>query len=135
MESDVVIDTSAIVAIVTGEDHADDLLRMLGTSRRLVGSPTLLEAAMVLIGRKQLQIEDLTSFLSRIQATIVNFDHHHAEIAIQAFERYGRGRHPAGLNYGDCMSYAVAKKANAPLLFVGNDFSQTDIQVPNHDGF
>jgi len=128
MGSEIVLDTSAMVAMVSGEEGADQLLeRTQSYTHKLVGAPSMLEAAMVLVGRKGLRVSDLTAFLSRIESEIVAFDSHHAEMAAQAFEQYGRARHPAGLNFGDCMSYAIAKRANAPILFTGNDFSRTDL--------
>ncbi len=61
--------------------------------------------------------------------TVVSFDERHWQLSLEAFERYGKGRHPARLNFGDCLSYATAKLAGQPLLCVGNDFAQTDVEL------
>jgi ribonuclease VapC len=96
----------------------------------LVGTPTLLETAMVLstrFGRDARPL--LSSFLHRLDAVIVPFNEDHWNAATAAFLRFGRGRHPAALNFGDCMSYAVALVSGLPLLATGNDFAQTDIAL------
>jgi ribonuclease VapC len=130
MDSEVVLDTSAIVAIISGEFDAETLIaRAERYASKLVGSPTVLEAHMVISKRKGLAREDLETFLTRIQAKIVPFDSNQANLAVTAFERFGRGNHPAGLNFGDCMTYALSKQSGTPLLFVGNDFSQTDVDI------
>ena len=69
----------------------------------------------------------LTGALRRVNAQVVPFTEEHFDAAVEAFQRFGRGRHPAGLNFGDCMSYAVATVAGLPLLFTGQDFARTDI--------
>jgi ribonuclease VapC len=69
----------------------------------------------------------LSDFLANIEADVIPFSQNHLKVAIDAFLRYGRGRNPAALNFGDCLSYAIASVANMPLLFIGNDFSKTDI--------
>jgi ribonuclease VapC len=96
---------------------------------RLVGTPSYLETAMVLIGRLgPTGREILDNFVEAIAADIVPFTADHAQRAIAAFLRCGKGRsHPARLNFGDCCSYALAAEAALPLLYKGNDFTQTDI--------
>nr|WP_243448289.1 type II toxin-antitoxin system VapC family toxin [Candidatus Thiosymbion oneisti] len=74
-------------------------------------------------------IRDLDLFLSRVAIVLIPVDSDQAYIARQAFRRFGKGRHPAGLNYGDCFSYALAKSLGEPLLFKGRDFSQTDLVI------
>ena len=124
-----VLDSSAIVAVLLKEPGHD---RMLETIERaeliVVGAPTMLEATMVLTARLGQDARPLLSaFLRRRNAEVIAFNEEHLDAATTAFLRFGRGRHPAGLNFGDCMSYAVASVANLPLLFIGDDFSRTDI--------
>ena len=125
-----VLDTSAIIAILLQEDGYERLLEALdGAGGVFVGAPTLLEAGMVLsshLGQDARPV--LLAFLRRLDAEVIPFGEHHVDAATGAFLRFGRSRHPAGLNFGDCMSYAVAALAGMPLLFTGADFSQTDIQ-------
>ena len=83
---------------------------------------------MVLSGRKAVDSRPaIAVFLRQIEAEVVAFNEEHLDAAVTAFIRFGRGHHPAKLNFGDCMSYAVASVAGMPLLFMGNDFSKTDI--------
>jgi len=124
-----VLDSSAIVAVLLKEPGHD---RMLETIERaeliVVGAPTMLEATMVLTARLGQDARPLLSaFLRRRNAEVIAFNEEHLDAATTAFLRFGRGRHPAGLNFGDCMSYAVASVANLPLLFIGEDFPRTDI--------
>lgn len=83
---------------------------------------------MVLVGKEgEASRPALAQFLRDYKIAPIAFGDLHREVAVEAFVRYGKGRHPAGLNYGDCMSYATAKVAEAPLLFIGDDFAQTDL--------
>jgi len=82
---------------------------------------------MVLEGRKGRPRPELEEVVETLELEIVAFDHHQLELAIDAFRRYGKGRHPAGLNLGDCCSYGLAKALDQPLLFKGNDFGLTDV--------
>jgi ribonuclease VapC len=93
-----------------------------------IGAPTLFEAAMVAIGRYEQRGHDLVAyFLKERGVELLPFGERHWEVAADAFDRYGKGRHPAGLNFGDCMTYASAYVAGEPLLFIGNDFVRTDL--------
>lgn len=125
-----VLDTSAIIAIHFQEKGHDKLLAKIEVSEVVVvGLPTLFEAAMVLTGRLGNDSRPLlSSFLRRIDAEVIPFNEDHLDAATTAFLRFGRGRHPAGLNFGDCLSYAIASVAGMPLLFTGDDFPRTDIQ-------
>ncbi len=124
-----VLDSSAIVAIHLNEPGRDSLIEAIDRAEVVVvGVPTLLETAMVLSARFGQDARPLLyAFLRRLNAEVVAFNEEHLDSAITAFLRFGRGRHPAGLNFGDCMSYAVASVAGMPLLFTGRDFAQTDI--------
>jgi len=124
-----VLDTSVIVAVHLREPGWELLVERIDAAEVLVvGVPTLLETAMVLTARLGRDARpEISAFLRRIEAEVVPFNEEHLDAAITAFIRFGRGRHPAALNFGDCMSYAVASAAGMPLLFTGDDFSRTDI--------
>ncbi|MGH3545184.1 MAG: type II toxin-antitoxin system VapC family toxin [Mycobacteriales bacterium] len=126
-----IVDSSALVAVVFDEPGAADLVRKLADSPATgVGTPTLAETGLVLSVRLDKDPRDLLMrLLDEFSITEVPFGPAHWREAIIAFRRFGRGRHPARLNYGDCMSYAVSKLAGEPLLFVGEDFPATDIEV------
>ena len=124
-----VVDTSALMAIVLGESDAERYAAVLSSAPRLlVAAPTWLEAAIV--ARARLGPEGhtlLTELLDGLQMTIVPFDPGLARLAHDGWLRFGRGRHPAGLNLGDCFAYALAKQCGEPLLFKGEDFAHTDV--------
>ena len=126
-----VLDSSAIVAIHLREPGYERLIEALENAEVVVvGVPTLLETAMVLsvrLGRDARPL--LSGFLRRLRAEMVAFNEEHLDAAITAFLRFGRGRHKAALNFGDCMAYAIAAVAGMPLLFTGEDFPQTDIEL------
>ncbi|MFZ1893049.1 MAG: type II toxin-antitoxin system VapC family toxin, partial [Rhodoplanes sp.] len=120
-----VIDSSALVAILLGEPDRVRLQGAIeGDAVRLVSAVTKLESGMVMAGRlgEQGAIE-LQNLLTWIDATIVPFDERQADIARDAFLRYGKGRHKAGLNFGDCAAYGLAIAEAEPLLFKGTDFA------------
>jgi ribonuclease VapC len=125
-----VIDTSAIIAILQKEPETTGFLALIETdSIRLMTAANYLEAAIIIEDRFGYDgIRDLKLFLSEAGIDIepVSFDH--AETAREAYREYGRGNHPAGLNYGDCFAYALAKATGEPLLFKGNDFVRTDVE-------
>jgi ribonuclease VapC len=125
----VILDTSAVVAIVMKEPGYEDLLQAITSYGNLaIGSATLTETAIVLSARLRSDARSLLArFLSEASITIVPFGESHYGAAVEAWLRYGKGKHPAALNFGDCLSYAVARLAGEPLLFVGDDFGQTDI--------
>ena len=126
-----VIDTSAIVAILRNEPQAAKLERALVASRvRLVPATCVLEARMVLVSRRGEQaLAEVDLWLSKIEADIIPVDADLVDLATQAWLIYGKGRHPAALNFADCFSYALAKRADEPLLFIGGDFSRTDVEA------
>ena len=124
-----VLDSSAIVAIHLREPGHERLIDRIDAAEVVVvGVPTLLETAMVLTTRLGHDARPmLFAFLRRLDAEVVPFNQEHLDAALSAFIRFGRGRHPASLNFGDCMAYAVASVAGMPLLFSGEDFKRTDI--------
>ncbi|ARS66101.1 MULTISPECIES: type II toxin-antitoxin system VapC family toxin [Sinorhizobium] len=126
-----VIDTSAIVAILRNEPEAAKLERALVANPvRLVPATCVLEARMVLVSRRgEHALAEIDLWLSKIEADIISVDSDLVDLATQAWLIYGKGRHPAALNFADCFSYALAKRADEPLLFIGKDFLQTDIEA------
>lgn len=126
-----VIDTSAIVAILRNEPDASKLEKALVLDPvRLVLATCVFEARMVLVSRRgEHALAEIDLWLSKIEADIIPVDADLVDLATQAWLIYGKGRHPAGLNFADCFSYALAKRADEALLFIGNDFSQTDIEA------
>ncbi|MGH3165937.1 MAG: type II toxin-antitoxin system VapC family toxin [Trebonia sp.] len=128
----IVLDSSALIAILRREPEADSFLRIIaGAESGLLSSVSLLETSMVLAGRTgdATSWTELDALIVRAGIQIVAQDAELADVARAAFLRYGRGRHPAGLNLGDCASYALAKRHNLPLLFKGDDFLRTDLQT------
>jgi ribonuclease VapC len=125
-----VIDTSAIVAIALGEPEAPLFEQHIADDPiRLISAATVLEAAMVIETRLgEAGGSELDLWLHRIGVEIVAVEPEHADQARRAWRRYGKGRHPAGLNFGDCFSYALALLTGEALLFKGNDFPLTDIR-------
>jgi ribonuclease VapC len=127
----IVIDTSALVAIAFGEPERDEFVRIVKTAGRvLVSTPTLLETRMVVYGRRgERAVVLLDDLLSPPLFESVAPGDAETRAAYRAFIAYGKGSgHPAGLNFGDVFSYALAKVRGLPLLFKGEDFSQTDIE-------
>lgn len=126
-----VIDTSPIVAIFFNEpDAARFRERIADDPVRLISAATVLEAAMVIKARLgEAGGTELDLWLHKADVEIVPVTAEHADQARRAWRRYGKGRHPAGLNFGDCFFYALAALSGEPLLYKGNDFSQTDIKA------
>ena len=126
------IDTSALIAILFSEfDHLRLIDRILDADINRIGAPTLAETSLVYIGRlgrKRTSADAVGSVVEELGLTIVPFGELEWRRAADAFRRYGRGRHKAGLNFGDCLSYAAASTAGDSLLFVGDDFRLTDIE-------
>ena len=124
-----VIDTSAIIAILFDEpERVAFVAAIAAATHRLMSAPTLLEFYLVVDTKKQaLGLAELELFIYEAEINIVPFDQIQAGLAAAAWRAYGKGRHPAGLNFGDCFSYALSKARAAPLLFKGTDFSRTDI--------
>jgi len=127
----IVVDSSALIAILRREPEADDFLHTMTVADGcLLSSVTWLETSMVLAGRAgdATSWTELDALIARAGIQIVAQDAELADAARMAFLYYSRGRHPAALNLGDCASYALAKQRNLPLLFKGDDFSRTDLQ-------
>lgn len=125
----IVVDTSAIIAVLYREPEFNEFVRLISDAEScFVSAVTYFEASMVLIGRGTAEAtKELDAFLGRVAVEFVPFDHELAKRARDAFIRFGRGRHPARLNFGDCVSYALARTRGLPLLYKGEDFAQTDV--------
>ena len=124
-----VVDSSAVLAVLFKEPEHDVFAAALAAaSTRLMSSFNVLEAAVVVFSRKGPPgAREFDLFLHRGEVEVVPFTSDHLRLAREAYERYGKGRHPAGLNLGDCCAYALARHTGEPLLFKGPDFRRTDI--------
>lgn len=122
------IDSSVLIAILNREPEADRFLDTLEKHHAIVGWPTLFETRIWIIRRNvRSQSYWLEAWLDSGSVETLAFDGELEALACDAYRRFGKGLHPAGLNFGDCMAYAVARKHNVPLLFKGGDFARTDI--------
>lgn len=124
-----IVDTSALIAVLFREqDWTHFHLTLEGAHHVAMSAASYLELFIVAERRVGQGIwADIDRFLEKIEVEVVPVDVIQAKLARQAFERFGKGRHPAGLNFGDCFSYALAKYRNEPLLYKGDDFSRTDL--------
>lgn len=125
------LDSSALVAILFAESGYLDLVdRILAADSARVAAPTLVEASMVFAGRRRAsEVDEVNGLVNELGLTVVPFGEREWHVAVTAFLRFGRGRHAAALNFGDCLAYAAAMVANDSLLCVGDDFAQTDVTV------
>lgn len=125
-----IVDSSAILAIVFREPGYDELVDKLARSASSgIGTPTAAELGIVLGARLSGEARgQVVRLLQELAIEVVPFGDEHWKVAISAWTRFGRKRHRASLNFGDCLTYAVAKLAARPLLFVGDDFSRTDLE-------
>jgi ribonuclease VapC len=125
-----VLDTSALVAILLNEPEIDELSRLIERDPvRLLSAASFLETSMVVESRfGESGGQGLDDLIQTAGIDVVPVDARQAEVARSAFRRFGKGRHPAALNFGDCFSYALSQVSGEPLLFKGNDFAKTDIQ-------
>jgi ribonuclease VapC len=124
-----IIDTSAALAVVLGEPGFEVFASAISASvTRRISAASFLEASIVAETRAgDRGLRQFDSFIRESEPVIEPVTHEHALIAREGFSNYGKGRHPAGLNFGDCFAYALAKSTGEPLLFKGEDFRQTDV--------
>ncbi|GAA0996586.1 type II toxin-antitoxin system VapC family toxin [Subtercola frigoramans] len=124
-----IVDTSAVVAIVTREPGFELVLGEIESADTISMSAGSVLELMIVLGsaRFGLQGVEIQRILDVLTISTVEFTAEHASVAAEAFARFGKGHHPARLNFGDCMAYATAAVSKQPLLFVGDDFSQTDV--------
>jgi ribonuclease VapC len=129
-----VIDTSALIAILLGEPEANAIAAAIARdNRRMLSAFSFLETGIVIEARKgEYGGRELDLLLHHIQAEIISMNSQQAEVARKAWRKYGKGNHPAALNIGDCCSYALAEVSGEPLLCKGDDFSQTGISVVSY---
>ena len=124
-----VVDTSAVIAILFGEPETESYVRALADdSKKMISAFNALESAMVVEAKKgESGGRELDLLLHRARIEIISLSSDQVELSLKAWRKYGKGNHPAGLNIGDCCAYALAKYSGEPLLYKGNDFSRTDI--------
>ena len=126
-----VVETSAVLAILLDEPEAAEFAQLIEDDPApVISAASVVEAGIVLISRHGLDArDDLRDFLEQGGLQVEPVTAEQAELALDAYQRYGKGRHRAGLNFGDCFAYALCQATGQPLLFKGQDFSQTDIAI------
>ena len=125
-----ILDASAIVGVLFRDPSWEDVLRaMEGADALACGSPTLAEAAIVVGARKGFEHAHVSRFVQTFGVITVDHGADHWMSAVRAYERFGKGRHRAALNFGDCLSYATAHLADQPLLCIGDGFAATDLPL------
>ena len=123
----IVVDTSALIAIVLREPQAALCIKILETETEAIVSAGTIAEALIVAGRRRVA-DEMRNLLEGLTVEIVDVTPASAKRVAQAYDQWGRGIHPAGLNFGDCFAYALAKELSCPLLFIGDDFSKTDIE-------
>lgn len=125
----IVVDSSALLAIYLDEPEADPFVdAIMSADAPSIGAPNFLEACLVAdIRHGEAGTRELDRIVASLDLRVIAFDASHVQAARDAFRRYGKGRHAAALNFGDCCAYALSKSLAQPLLFKGNDFSRTDL--------
>jgi ribonuclease VapC len=124
-----IVDSSPIVAVLLREVGYERFSRIISEEATATGAPTLAEAGVVLSTKRGWRRAMLLEFVAQTGLIVVNFTEEHASEAIAAHTRFGKGRHPARLNLGDCLTYAVAKLAREPLLTLDRGFAHTDLEL------
>lgn len=124
-----VIDSSALVAVIRGEPESQHFLMLIRSAvPRVVAAPTAVEASIVMLSKfGEAGLTALEELMAETRIEVAPVTAEHVAIAIDAFRRFGKGRHRAGLNFGDCFSYALARTTGESLLFKGDDFNHTDV--------
>ena len=123
-----VIDSSAVLAILLGEPEAESFADCIASAAQpRMGMVSVLETTAVALRRLRMNLAQVIQFLSTAGVILTPLDERQLVFAGEALERFGKGRHPAHLNFGDCFSYALARSLGEPLLFKGDDFARTDI--------
>jgi ribonuclease VapC len=127
----VIVDSSAVIAVLLRQPGYEPVLEELAREPGAgIGAPTLVETGVVLAAKLGVTGRTLLArFLHESGLVVVPFGEEHWSVAVDAFARFGKGRHPAGLNFGDCLAYATARLADEPLLCLGDDFAKTDLAL------
>lgn len=130
-----IVDSSALVAVLLGEPGHEPVLQALVAAPTVgVGAPTAVATGIVLSARLGTQGRSLLyRLLEEAAADVIPFTNAHLPVALSAWNRFGKGHHPAALNFGDCLTYAVAHHSDQPLLCVGEDFPATDLRLVELD--
>ena len=125
------MDSSALIAVLRNEPGSEIYLSALADAAPLaISAATLVETAIVAEGKGGARAGlDLDALMRRLEIEVIPFTAEHAALAREGFRRFGKGRHPAGLNVGDCFAYALARARHQPLLFKGDDFARTDVKA------
>jgi ribonuclease VapC len=123
----IVVDTSALMAVVLGEPRADACASALVASDRLLISAVTVSEALIVAARRNVGAE-MTDLIDGLGFEVLAVTDSSARLAAQAYARWGKGVHPAALNFGDCFAYAAARENGCPLLYVGEDFDRTDVE-------
>lgn len=125
-----ILDGSAVVAVLLDQPEAGQLTAAIATGVPSIGAPTLAETGIVLTARLGVVGRSLLGrFLQEAGVSVLEFTDAHWSVSVDAFARFGRGRHPAALNFGDCLTYASASLSGEPLLCLGDDFARTDLEL------
>jgi len=124
----IAVDTSALMAIVLGDPEAERCMDALESATDIVISAGTVAEALIVAGRRNVEPE-VASLIDGLGLNIAAVTPPRARQVAQAYNQWGKGVHPAGLNFGDCFAYALARENNCPLLFVGDDFTKTDLEA------
>lgn len=123
----IAVDTSALMAVLLRESEAEACIAVLESGNELIMSAGTLAEALIVAGRRNI-VEEMTALIDGLAITVMPMTPASSRRFAEAYARWGKGLHPAGLNFGDCFAYSVAEEHGCPLLFVGTDFSRTDIE-------
>ena len=123
----IVVDTSALMAILLGEAEADACIGVLEAETEILISSVTMVEALIVAGRRNVA-QEMASLIDGLGVDVVAATPSFARQVAETYARWGKGIHPAGLNFGDCFSYALAKERSCRLLFVGDDFSKSDVE-------
>lgn len=124
----IAVDTSALMAILLGEEEGTACAEVLASAEDLVISAGTVAEALIVAQRRNIG-EEMRRLIDGLGFEVTSVTAAQAAMIAEAYDRWGKGQHSAGLNYGDCFAYALAKERNCPLLFVGQDFARTDISI------
>lgn len=122
----IALDSSALIEVIAAQAQADACAEVLSRGQFVISAATLTE--VLIVARRKRFVAELDELLLALDLTVIEVDAEFAERAADAYQRWGKGFHPTSLNFGDSFSYALAEMYDCPLLYVGDDFAQTDIR-------